>query len=103
MKGSVESVQSVDLQVRELSWLGLRFGQWAERGGLMQGLVWLMPVVVQLELAEHGSPSSGVTSPSAIGVERFEAVGVEVVDHIVDPVRAGERHLGDLRHRHALC
>lgn len=35
-------------------------------------------------------------------VERFEAVGVEVVDHIPDPVRTRERHLGDLRHRHAL-
>jgi len=35
-------------------------------------------------------------------VERIEAVGVEVVDHVSDPVRAGERHFGDLRHGHAL-
>lgn len=36
-------------------------------------------------------------------VERLEAVGVEVVEHVPDPVRAGERHLGDLRYGHALC
>ncbi|WBO61704.1 hypothetical protein O1G22_01950 [Streptomyces camelliae] len=29
-------------------------------------------------------------------------VGGEVVDHGPDPVRAGERHFVDLRHRHAL-
>jgi hypothetical protein len=37
-----------------------------------------------------------MTSPSAIAlvvrVERVEAVGVEVVDHLPDAVRAGERH-----------
>jgi hypothetical protein len=36
-------------------------------------------------------------------VKRVEAVGVEVVDHVADPVRAGEGDLGDLRHGHALC
>jgi hypothetical protein len=35
-------------------------------------------------------------------VEGVETVGIEVVDHVPDPVRAGERHLGDLRHGHAL-
>lgn len=35
-------------------------------------------------------------------IQGVEAVSVEVVDHIADPVIAGERHLGDLRHRHAL-
>jgi hypothetical protein len=35
-------------------------------------------------------------------VEGLEAVSVEVVDHVPDSVRAGERHLGDLRHGHSL-
>nr|WP_238419214.1 hypothetical protein [Streptomyces taklimakanensis] len=40
--------------------------------------------------------------PLYFRVEGVEAVGVEVVDHIPDPVSAGERDLSDLRHRHAL-
>lgn len=47
-------------------------------------------------MKEGPRPTAGV-----LRVERIEAVGVEVVDHIPDPVAAGERHLGDLRHRHA--
>jgi hypothetical protein len=35
-------------------------------------------------------------------VQSVEAVGVEVVNHVPDPVWAGERHLGDLRHGQAL-
>jgi len=35
-------------------------------------------------------------------VQRVEAIGVEVVDHISDPIFTGERHLGDPGHRHAL-
>jgi len=38
----------------------------------------------------------------AFRVERLEAVGFEVVDHVADPVRAGERHLSGLRRQHAL-
>lgn len=35
-------------------------------------------------------------------VQAVESVLIEVVDHIPHPVRAGERYLGDLQHRHAL-
>jgi len=35
-------------------------------------------------------------------VQRGEPVGVEVADHIPDPVLAGEGHLGDRGHIHAL-
>nr|WP_291417210.1 hypothetical protein [Actinophytocola sp.] len=35
-------------------------------------------------------------------VERVGAIGVEVMSHVPNPVRAGERHLGNLRHWHAL-
>jgi hypothetical protein len=35
------------------------------------------------------------------GVERTETIGVEVVDHVTDPVLAGERHLRDPGHVHA--
>jgi hypothetical protein len=35
-------------------------------------------------------------------VEGVEAIGVEVVDHVPDPIRTGEGDLSDLRHRHAL-
>jgi hypothetical protein len=35
-------------------------------------------------------------------IQRIEPVGVEVPDHIPDPVLAGERHLRDRGHIHAL-
>ncbi len=35
-------------------------------------------------------------------VQRAEPVGVEVADHVADPVLAGERHLRDRGHVHAL-
>ena len=35
-------------------------------------------------------------------VQRTEPIGVEVMDHIADPVLAGERHLRDPGHVHAL-
>jgi hypothetical protein len=43
----------------------------------------------------------GAPAP-VLGVEGVEAVGVEVVDHVPDPVRTGERHFGDLPDVHAL-
>jgi hypothetical protein len=63
------------------------------------GRLWLGDLLdlVPLRQRERLRPSSFV-----LRVERVEAVGVEVVDHIADPVVAGERHLGDLRHAHAL-
>ena len=36
------------------------------------------------------------------GIQRLEAVGVEVVQHVPDPVLAGKSQPGDLRHAHAL-
>jgi hypothetical protein len=48
----------------------------------------------------QGEPSGSTTSVAR--VERVETVGVEVVDHIADPVFAGEGHLGDSRRRHGL-
>jgi hypothetical protein len=55
-----------------------------------------------LDLAPLGQGEHlGPTAP-VLGVERLEAVRLEVVDHVPDPVLAGERHLGDLRHEHAL-
>src|SRR3712207_2013939 len=42
-------------------------------------------------------PAAGIAR-----IQRVESVSGEVVDHVADPVGAGERDLGDLRHRHAL-
>jgi hypothetical protein len=37
-----------------------------------------------------------------LGVQGAEPIGVEVMDHVADPVLAGERDLGDPGHVHAL-
>jgi hypothetical protein len=42
----------MDVQVQDLSWVGDRFGQWAQWSGLIQGPVRPMPVVKRLELAQ---------------------------------------------------
>jgi hypothetical protein len=52
VKGSAESILSMDLQAQDLPWLGDRFGQRAQRSGLIQGPVRPMPVVERLELAQ---------------------------------------------------
>ena len=44
----------------------------------------------------------GGRPPLYFGYERAEPVGVEVADHIADPVLAGERHLRDRGRVHAL-
>jgi hypothetical protein len=36
------------------------------------------------------------------GIQRAEPVGIEIPDHVPDPVLAGERDLGDRGHVHAL-
>jgi hypothetical protein len=43
---------TVPVQVQDLPWLGDRFGQWAQRSGLMQGPVRPMFVVERLEVAQ---------------------------------------------------
>ncbi len=53
------------------------------------------------DLAALGQCERSRPSALVLGTERVEAAGVEIVDHVVDPVRAGERHLRDLRHGHA--
>jgi hypothetical protein len=55
-----------------------------------------------LDLAPLGQGEGPGPASLVLRIQGVEAVGVEVVDHIPDPVRAGERHFGDLRHRHAL-
>lgn len=55
-----------------------------------------------LDLAALGQREGLRSATSVLGIEGGEAVGVEVVDHVADPVRAGEGDLGDLRHGHAL-
>jgi hypothetical protein len=55
-----------------------------------------------LDVAPLGQGERPGPAALVLRVERLEAVGVEVVDHVPNPVRAGERHLGDLRHVHAL-
>jgi hypothetical protein len=42
------------------------------------------------------------TAAGVPGIERVEPVGVEVMDDVPDPVRAGEGHLSDVRCGHAL-
>jgi hypothetical protein len=55
-----------------------------------------------LDLTPLGQAERLGPSALVLGIERGEAVGVEVVDHVPDPVGAGERHLGDIGHVHAL-
>ncbi|SCF61992.1 hypothetical protein GA0115254_108115 [Streptomyces sp. Ncost-T10-10d] len=55
-----------------------------------------------LDLAALGQRERLRPATGVLRIQRVEAVGVEVVDHIPDPARTGERHLGDLRHKHAL-
>ena len=50
-----------------------------------------------LRQGERRRPATGV-----LRVQRVEAVIVEVVDHLTDPVRRGERHLRDLSDVHSL-
>jgi hypothetical protein len=45
VKGAAESILSMDVQVQDLPWLGDRFGQRAQRSGVIQGLVRPMLVV----------------------------------------------------------
>jgi hypothetical protein len=45
VKGAAESILSMDVQVQDLPWLGDRFGQRAQRSGLIQGPVRPMLVV----------------------------------------------------------
>jgi hypothetical protein len=55
-----------------------------------------------LDLPALGQGERPRPAAPVLRVERVETVHVEVVDHIPDPVRAGERHLRDLRHGHPL-
>jgi hypothetical protein len=55
-----------------------------------------------LDIAPLGQRERLGPAALVLRIQRLEAVGVEVVDHIPDPVVAGERHLGDLCHGHAL-
>jgi hypothetical protein len=55
-----------------------------------------------LDLTAFGQGEGLGPSAPVLGLQRVEAVGVEVVDHIADPVGAGEGHLGNLRYGHAL-
>jgi hypothetical protein len=53
-----------------------------------------LPALRQRELRRVPAPVPGA--------QRAEPIGVEVADHIADPVLAGERHLRDRRYVHAL-
>jgi hypothetical protein len=53
--------------------------------------------LASLRQSERGRPATVIAR-----IQRVEAVEVEVVDHVTDPVGTGEGHLGDPRCRHAL-
>jgi hypothetical protein len=55
-----------------------------------------------LDLPPLGQRELQWAATLVLGVQRAEPVSVEVVDYITDPVLAGERHLGDRGHIHAL-
>jgi hypothetical protein len=54
------------------------------------------------DLASLRQGERGGTATAIARVQRIEAVEVEVVDHVPDPVSTGEGHLGDAWHGHAL-
>jgi hypothetical protein len=66
VKGAAESILSMDVQVQDLPWLGDRFGQWAQRSGLIQGPVRPMPVVERLELAQRVEQMALVPDEGAV-------------------------------------
>jgi hypothetical protein len=68
---------------RQVMVLGTRQGELLDRSALGQG--------------ERRRAATAVAR-----VQRVEPVGVEVVQHVADPVGAGEGDLGDRRHGHAL-
>ena len=55
-----------------------------------------------LDLPALGQGELRQVAALVLGVQRSEPVGGEVADHVTDPVLAGERHLGDRSHVHAL-
>ncbi|KOV58111.1 hypothetical protein ADK64_37005 [Streptomyces sp. MMG1121] len=61
-----------------------------------------LDLAISLILPAFREGQSSRPAAFVLRVERLEAVGAEVVDHVPDPVRAGERHLGDLPHGLAL-
>ena len=55
-----------------------------------------------LDLAPLGQGEGGRPATGIARIQRVEPVQVEVVQHVADPVGAGEGHLGDHRDVHAL-
>jgi magnesium-transporting ATPase (P-type) len=51
VKGAAESILSMDVQVQDLPWLGDRFGQRAQRSGLIQGLC--LPKTSSAQVRRH--------------------------------------------------
>ena len=64
----------MDVQVQDLPWLGDRFGQWAQRRGLIQGPVRSMLVVGRLELAQGVEQMALVPYEGA--VQQFASAGL---------------------------
>ena len=78
-------------------------GQLGERPG-RKGLA-VIARAPKGDLFDSGPLGQGELGWSATGVlggQRIEAIGVEVVDHLADPVLGGEGDLGDGRHVHPL-
>lgn len=55
-----------------------------------------------LDLHPLGQGELRLPTPLVLGIQRVKPVGVEVVDHIANPVFAGEGQLRDLLDGHAL-
>ena len=82
---AAEAVASADGEVRDLVWIGDRFGQWLQWSGVRDAPVGPMFVVVPLVLAQRVQEVALV--PDQCAVEQFAAAGLDPPFH--DRVHAG--------------